>query len=163
MGRPSPTAPSATTQLATQHERLILELLPFKEVGQFHEWLQSGFVRGSWLEFSRDFLSRNPRAPEPDKARTAQAAKDAINGRSVKYLVYHPDKAAWTPEDHHVRFIATVVADNMLKDLWGKRDWEKRGLDIAKAVYEVLSFLRSTVGAEQQQQLVSQDPPGYLD
>ena len=33
-------------------------------------------------------------------------------------------------------------------------DWKKRNIDIAKAVYEVLSFLRA-------HELTSQGPPGY--
>jgi hypothetical protein len=40
MGQPQPTRPPPLTgpaQLSSQHERLILELLPFKELRQFHE------------------------------------------------------------------------------------------------------------------------------
>lgn len=40
MGQPRPTQPPPLTgpaQLSSQHERLILELLPFKELRQFHE------------------------------------------------------------------------------------------------------------------------------
>lgn len=83
-------------------------------------------------------------APEVDKTKTAQKAKDAINSRNLQYLMYHPDKSAWSAEDHHVRFIVTVVSDNMLKGTWSDGDWKKRSLEIAKAVYEVLAFLRAT-------------------
>ncbi|KAK3324654.1 hypothetical protein B0T19DRAFT_444061 [Cercophora scortea] len=153
MGQPS--APPSISQLSTQHERLILELLPFKEPRQFHEWLNSVYVRGSWHEFLRDFLASNPTAPEPDKSKTSHLAKDAINSRSSKYLIYHPDKEGWTADDHHVRFIATVVSDNIIKGLWSESEWKKKGTEIAKAIYEVLSFLRaSTLGAEA-------GPPSY--
>ncbi|KAG7287068.1 hypothetical protein NEMBOFW57_006571 [Staphylotrichum longicolle] len=145
MGQPAQQQPLAgAVQLCSQHERLILELLPFKEVRQFHEWLNSIYVRGSWNEFVRDFLSRNPTAPELDKAKTAQKAKEAINSRTVQYLMYHPDKSSWTPEDHHVRFIVTVVSDNLLKGTWSESDWKKKSTEVAKAVYEVLAFLRAT-------------------
>lgn len=55
-----------------------------------------------------------------------------------------------------MRFIAQVVTDNMLKgSLWSENDFKKRGLEITKAVYEILSFLRaSQVGVEQ-------PPPRY--
>jgi hypothetical protein len=94
-------------------------------------------------------------APELDKTKTAQKAKDAINSRSTQFLMYHPDKTAWSAEDHHVRFIVTVIQDNMLKGLWSESDWKKRGIDIAKAVYEVLAFLRATAFA------TDSNPPRY--
>ncbi len=121
-------------------------------------WLNGTYVRGSWHEFLRDFLARNPMVPEPDKAKVAQLAKDAINSRNAKYLMYHPEKDGWTSEDHHVRFIATVVCDNLLhKGLWSDSDWKKKNLEITKAVYEVLSFLRATsLGTET-------NPPRYED
>jgi hypothetical protein len=146
---------SSTSHLSSQHERLILELLPFKDAAKFQEWLQSQYVRGPWAEFCRDFLVKNPAVPEPDKQKTAQAAKDAINGRNAKYMVYFPDKQGWTTEDHHIRFICTIVSDNMLKNLWSDSDWKKKGIDIAKAVYEVLSFLRASY------YVTDQNPPGY--
>ncbi len=38
MGNPQPYAPvTGLSQISTQHERLILELLPFKDARQFHE------------------------------------------------------------------------------------------------------------------------------
>ncbi len=107
-------------------------------------WLNSVYVRGSWHEFLRDFLARNPLAPELDKTKTAQRAKELINARKPEFLMYHPNKEGWTAEDHHIRFIVTVVTDNVLKGLWSESDWKKRGLEIAKAVYEVLAFLRAT-------------------
>ena len=155
----SPAASSSS--LSTQHERLILELLPFKDARQFQEWLAGPFVRGSWAEFARDLLSRNPAAPEPDKSKTAQAAKDAINGKNPKFLVYHPEKEAWGAEDHSVRFIVTVVNDNMIKNLWSESDWKKRGIEITKAIYEVLSYLRAT--AIREQHSASYNPPRYED
>ncbi|SPQ25217.1 3b8bad45-5dfc-499e-a157-fa039836b43d [Thermothielavioides terrestris] len=146
MGQPQP-APQPLTgaaQLSAQHERLLLELLPFKDARQFHEWLNSVYVLGSWHEFVRDYLAREPLAVELDKSKTAQKAKDALNSRKPEYLMYHPDKTAWTAEDHHVRFIVTVISDNMLKGLWSESDWKKRSIEIAKAVYEVLAFMRAT-------------------
>ncbi len=52
-----------------------------------------------------------------------------------------------------MRFIVALVQDNMLKSLWSESDWKKRGLEIARAAYEVLSFLRSS--------FYLQNPPGY--
>ncbi|TQN73010.1 hypothetical protein CSHISOI_02499 [Colletotrichum shisoi] len=160
--------PHATTpRVASQHERLLLELLPFKDAVEFHAWLSSSLVRGPWDEFYADYLSRalagagfsssssSSSVPEPDKTRTAQAARDAINARKPRFLVYHPDKTGWTAEDHHVRFIVTLVADNRLHNLWYESQWKKSGLDIAKAAYEVLVFLKTaTVYADP-------DPPSY--
>jgi hypothetical protein len=108
-------------------------------------WLSGIYVRGSWDEFVRDYLSHYPLAPELDKAKIAQKAKDAINSRTVMYLVYHPDKTAWSAEDHYVRFIVAVVSDNMLhKGLWSESDWKKKNIEIAKSIFEVLAFLRAT-------------------
>ncbi|KAG7043945.1 hypothetical protein JMJ77_0011765 [Colletotrichum scovillei] len=159
-----PASYSSSSRVSLQHERLLLELLPFKDATKFHDWLDSNFVRGPWNEFNADFLSRaiadvaaagptttgglppGPSAvPEPDKIRTAQAAREALNGRKAKFCVYRPDKSAWTAEDHHVRFIVTLVADNMLQNLWYESEWKKKGLDIAKAAYEVLIFLKATM------------------
>ena len=111
-------------------------------------------MRGSWHEFQRDFLSLNPLVPEPDKAKMAQQAKDKINSRDPKYLMYHPDKDGWTAEEHHIRFLVTVITDNMLKGMWSESDWKKRSIEISKATYEVLSFLRATWKAPV-------DPPSY--
>jgi hypothetical protein len=97
--------------------RLRPAVLPFKDATLFQEWLAGPYVRGSWHEYCRDFLARSPQAPEPDKAKVAQAAKDAINGRAARFLAYHPEKDGYTPEDHAVRFIVCVVADNMLNKL----------------------------------------------
>jgi len=154
-----PAAPGSTpspsfSHLSTQHERLILELLPFKDAAKFHDWLASPPVRGCWAEFCRDFLAGSPHAPEPDKTRTAQAAKDAFSGRKEKFMVFHPDKAGWTAEDHHVRFIVQVASDGVMRGMWSESEWKKRGLEISKAGYEVLSFLRSTM-------VLGEQPPRY--
>lgn len=147
---PTPaSAPLYNRQLSIQHERLILELLPFKDPNAFQDWLQSVFIRGSWLEFCRDFLSKQPMALEPDKETTAKAARDAISHRSQKYLVYHPDKTGWTVEDHHVRFIVTVIQDNLLRGMWDGVKWsdpdfKRRAADIPNAVFEVLAYLRAS-------------------
>lgn len=87
----------------------------------------------------------------------AQKAKDAINSRSTQYLMYHPDKGAWSAEEHHVRFIVTVVSDNILKGLWSESDWKKKNIEIAKSVYEVLAYLRATTFAPDSL------PPRYED
>ena len=105
----------------------------------------------------KDFLARNPLAPEPDKAKTAQLAKDAFNSRNPKYLIYHPEKDGWTSEDHHIRFMVTVIADNIIKKMWSESEWKKSSLDISKAVYEVLSFLRATTFNP------NPNPPSYED
>jgi hypothetical protein len=44
---------ASDTHLSNQHERLILELLPFKDASEFHAWLASPMVRSSWDEFNR--------------------------------------------------------------------------------------------------------------
>ncbi|KIH88924.1 hypothetical protein SPBR_07732 [Sporothrix brasiliensis 5110] len=162
------SASSSSLNVHTPHERLILELLPFKDASQFREWL--AFLEGDWEEYCRDYLDpqyftalydesgnaveipdKAPSDPEPDKAATAQRAKDAINNQSVIFLAYHPDKTTWTPEDHAVRFLATAIADSLLRKVWGERDWRKRPLEIAKAVYEVLSYKRAGYVGYQQQ------------
>ncbi|KAL1899071.1 hypothetical protein Sste5346_002993 [Sporothrix stenoceras] len=162
-----PNSPGSL-RLSAQHERLILELLPFKDASQFREWL--AFLEGDWEEYCRDYMDpqyftalydesgnaleipgKAPSDPEPDKATTAQRAKDAINNQSVIFLTYHPEKTTWTPEDHAVRFVATAIADSLLRKVWGERDWRKRPLDIAKAVYEVLSYKRAGYVGYQQQ------------
>ncbi|KZL80278.1 hypothetical protein CI238_10598 [Colletotrichum incanum] len=147
-----PAPHPSPSRVASQHERLLLELLPFKDVAKFHEWLDGRFVRGSWDEFYADYLSgallagAGPSSvPEPDKTRTAQTAREALNARKPKFLVYHPDKTGWAAEDHYVRFIVTLVADNGLQNLWHESEWKKKGLDIAKAAYEVLIFLKTVM------------------
>ncbi|KAG8425909.1 hypothetical protein J3459_008602 [Metarhizium acridum] len=152
MGVPPPSpqisnmsAPPPIPMLNAQHERLILELLPFKDAPRFKEWLNSDLVQGSWAEFWRDLVAKTRTSyPEPDNNKTAEAAKNAINGRSVKFLVYHPDKTNWTADDHHVRFIVTVIQDNMLKNLWSDSDWKKRAIEVCKAVFEVLCYLKAS-------------------
>jgi hypothetical protein len=88
---------------------------------------------------------------------TAQKARDALNPRSPEFLLYHPDKSQWSELDHHVRFIVQVVKDNTLGNasLWDESDAKRKTLEIPKAVYEVLIFLRAT------QNESGQSPPGY--
>lgn len=101
-------------------------------------------MRGSWCEFLRDSHSTHPLTAEPDKARTVQRAREALDARSAQYLMHNPDKAGWTAEDHHVRFVVAVVADNMLAGLWSEKEWRKNGGAVAGAVFEVLVFLKAT-------------------
>lgn len=155
MGNP----PSAS--FIPQHERLVLELLPLKNPPAFREWINGPLVQGSWHEFLRDFLSRNPTAPEAEKDRVAEQAKEAISSKLVKYLAYHPVKTDWTAEDHHTRFIVTVVGDNLLKGgIWAGMDWNSAGgakrLLTTKAAYEVLSYLRTMAAVSQEG-----NPPSY--
>ncbi|KAL8285669.1 hypothetical protein RB597_002639 [Gaeumannomyces tritici] len=163
----SPQTQQMLSLLARQHERLILELFTFKDGAQFQAWLRSPQVRGSWLEFRRDSaaaaatrssvpLPHHPAGSgssgggggggneEMDKAKAAQQAKDAVQKKSPRYLLHYPDKRDWTADDHTVRFIAVVIYDNLLTGMWSSGDWSCRALDIAKSVYEVLVFLRST-------------------
>ncbi|KAK1596416.1 uncharacterized protein LY79DRAFT_667429 [Colletotrichum navitas] len=150
---PSPSAPSPSApRIASQHERLLMELLPFEDTATFRDWLDGPFVRGSWDEFCADYLSlallraESPGAvPEPDKARTARAAREALGTRKPKFLVYHPDKTGWAAEDHYVRFVVTLIADNGLRNMWNGSEWKRKGLDIAKAAYEVLVYLKATM------------------
>jgi hypothetical protein len=53
--------------------------------------------------------------------------------------------------------MATVIADNLLKSLWSDGDWKRKSIDISKAVYEVLSFLRASWTAREA------NPPRYED
>ncbi|KAK2021971.1 hypothetical protein LX32DRAFT_221363 [Colletotrichum zoysiae] len=145
---PSPSAP----RVASQHERLLMELLPFGDTAAFRDWLDGPFVRGSWDEFCADYLSLallsagSPGAvPEPDKTRTARAARRALDAREPKFLVYRPDKTGWAAEDHYVRFVVTLVADNGLRNMWREPEWQRKRLDMAKAAYEVLVFLKATM------------------
>lgn len=142
---PSPQARKRLSLLAKQHERLILELFTFKDAAQFQAWLRSPQVWGSWLEFLRDSARPGPAAGEEmDKAKAAQQAKDAVQKKSPRYMLHYPDKRDWTADDHTVRFMAVVIYDNLLTGMWSSGDWSYRALDIAKSVYEVLVFLRST-------------------
>lgn len=167
MGAPPPSqhrvsAPAAggsgmNSLLAAQHERLILELLPFKDSASFHEWLQGDSVRGSFHEFTRDHLQNGARVqrqfPDPDKEQTAKAARDAIENKAPQFLLYHPDKSSWSPEDHHVRFIVTVMLDNVLTKTWSlKKDGATQ---VARSVYEVLCYLKASLV------VADQNPPGY--
>ncbi|ORY65349.1 uncharacterized protein BCR38DRAFT_457535 [Pseudomassariella vexata] len=104
------SAPS-DIRLSTQHERLILKLLPFKDARAFPE--------------------------------------------SCRSTLFHPDKTDRDGQEDHMRFIMSIVGDNMLKNLWHNLEWGKRGLEITKAAYEVLSFLRAS------QMERDQNPPGY--
>ncbi|KAM7199880.1 hypothetical protein V8F20_005529 [Naviculisporaceae sp. PSN 640] len=144
-----------SSQFSSQHERLLLELLPFQEATQFREWLSSAYVQGSWNEFQQDFLAQNPMAPEGPKEHVVKLAKDVIKSKDPKYLVYHPEKEGWTPDDHHVRFIATLILDNRLKGLWSDGDWRTESTNITKAAFEVLSFLRAA------SLKADSGPPGY--
>ncbi|KAG5953067.1 hypothetical protein E4U53_007035 [Claviceps sorghi] len=120
------SSPSTTT-VCVQHERLVLELLPFKDAAK---------------------------ESDPDKNKTAEAARHAIRSRSIKFLVFHPNKTTWTAEDHHVRFIGTMIQDNMLCGLWSDSDWKGRELEMCRAVFEVLCFLKATC-------LAAEEPPCY--
>lgn len=153
---PPETRTTHTSPLHAQHERLILELLPFKNGAQFQDWLRSPVVQGAWAEFRGAFLKRDgDDGPEPDKETVAKMARDMINAKSPRFLTYHPDKSTWATEDHYIRFIAIVIQDNLLTGLWSESEWKKKSTDIAKAVYEVLFFLKATAFMEQQ------SPPSY--
>ncbi|KAF3767630.1 hypothetical protein M406DRAFT_328700 [Cryphonectria parasitica EP155] len=140
-----------------QHERLLLELLPLKNSDAFRNWITSPLVQGSWREFCHDFLARNQSTPEADKDLVAKQATDAIRSRTAKYVAYHPAKNGWTAEDHHIRFIVTVVEDNRLNGgIWTDVDRHSKQLAMARAVYEVLGYLRvmAAVGMDT-------SPPSY--
>ncbi|KAH8836719.1 hypothetical protein MCOR27_001437 [Pyricularia oryzae] len=137
----TPSAQNMPPRMARQHERLVMELLPFGTVEQFHLWLESAPVLGSWLEFRAN--CRHVDLDEVDKTRAAQMTRDALNSKSARYLVYHPDKEGWTVEDHIVRFMATIMKDALLQGVWDEGELENKTLDIAKAVYEVLCFFKA--------------------
>lgn len=140
---PSPTPPPIN-KLSVQNGRLVSELFPFKQLDKLKEWLKVDCMQGAWAEFMRDCVTKPPSESvfDPDKGTIAGAAKTAIEHRKIQYLVYHPDKTAWTFEDHHVRFIVIVVRDNLLRALWSDRDWLQKPLEICNAVYELLCFLK---------------------
>ncbi|KAG6051425.1 hypothetical protein E4U17_006187 [Claviceps sp. LM77 group G4] len=137
--------PPPMNKLMVQNLRLVSELFPFKEPDKLEEWLKLDCMQGAWAEFMRDCVTKPPSESDADldKGTIAGAAKTAIESRSIRYLVYHPDKTAWTVEDHHVRFIMIVVRDNLLRALWSEKDWQQRPLGICKAVYELLCYLKT--------------------
>ncbi|GAO15635.1 hypothetical protein UVI_02050660 [Ustilaginoidea virens] len=110
----------------------------------FKEWLRY-ILQGSWMEFRRDCLAKaGGVVADPDKRSTAEKAMDCVDNVGPDFGLYHPDKKNWTVQDHHVRFIMTVVLDGLLSNLWSSKDWDARGLEISKAVYEVLCFLKAS-------------------
>ncbi|TLD26555.1 hypothetical protein PspLS_04669 [Pyricularia sp. CBS 133598] len=166
MGRPSLPSPSSSSsqpptqntscRMARQHERLVMELLPFRTAEQFHEWLESPPLLGTWLEFRAN--CRHQDLDEIDKTRVAQITRDALNSRMAKYLVYHPNKQGWTLEEHVVRFMATAMKDAVLEGVWSENELRNKTLDIAKAIYEVMCFFKAV--DEQPSPSESDDPAG---
>lgn len=169
---------SPATMISAQHERLLMDLFPFKDgkdrQDNFRQWL--AFIDAHFQEYCQDYFGLHPGSieVEPDKLRTAQTAQTAINVRTLKFLEYHPDKAGWSGEDHAVRFIVTAVSDSLLRQTWGMGEWRSKGLDLAKAVYEVLCYKRAIWAAatkqegrppqpayQKQLQLPRDDPPQY--
>ncbi|KAG6079452.1 hypothetical protein E4U15_003739 [Claviceps sp. LM218 group G6] len=143
----SPT-PSLINKVLVQNERLVSELFPFKDVDKLKEWLKVDCMQGAWAEFMRDCVTKslNESVTDPNKGKiqVTAAARSAIDLLgNTKYLVYHPDKTAWTVDDHHVRFIVVVVRDNLLRALWGEWQWPQKKLEICKAVYELLCYLKT--------------------
>ncbi|KAG6133236.1 hypothetical protein E4U28_006258 [Claviceps purpurea] len=137
--------PPLMDKLSVQNGRLVSELFPFKKLDKLKEWLKVDCMQGAWAEFMRDCVTKSPSesVADPDKCMIASAATSAIQYRNTKYLVYHPGKTAWTVNDHHVRFIVIVVRDNLLRDLWSEGDWRQKALEICKAVYELLCYLKA--------------------
>ncbi|OIW32198.1 hypothetical protein CONLIGDRAFT_565759, partial [Coniochaeta ligniaria NRRL 30616] len=128
-----------------QHQRLLIELLPFKDSKQFHEWLDGPYVSGAWNEFRNEFLE-GPcpvQLEDPDKTKICQAVKTVLLSRDPKYRVYRPDKTGWTAQDHAIRFIVSVVWDNFFGGLWSVQDFNKQPGHYLNVVYEILSFLRA--------------------
>ncbi|TLS28247.1 hypothetical protein PpBr36_00955 [Pyricularia pennisetigena] len=151
-----------SSRMAKQHERLVVELLPFETVEQFHSWLESAPVLGSWLEFRANCRHRD--LDEVEKSRAAQLTRDALDARSARYLVYHPDKQGWTLEDHVVRFMATVMRDAVLQGVWADAELRERTVDIAKAVFEVMCFLKAVdeqPSASGSDDVAGEHPPDY--
>ncbi|KAG5932303.1 hypothetical protein E4U60_005327, partial [Claviceps pazoutovae] len=109
------------------------------------EWLKVDCMQGAWAEFMRDCATKSPNESvvDPGKGTITEAARSAIDLLgNTKYLVYHPDKTAWTVNDHHVRFIVIVVQVNLLRRLWSQGDWSQKKLEICRAVYELLCYLK---------------------
>ncbi|KAG6285924.1 hypothetical protein E4U09_006990 [Claviceps aff. purpurea] len=146
----SPTLP-LMDKLSVQNGRLLSELFPFKKLDKLKEWLKVDCMQGAWAEFMRDCVTKLPNesVADPDKGTITEAARSAIDllGKD-KYLMYNPDKTAWTLDDHHVRFIVVVVRDNLVRHLWSQGDlsqgsWWQKKLEICKAVYELLCYLKT--------------------
>ncbi|KAJ2895891.1 hypothetical protein MKZ38_006047 [Zalerion maritima] len=153
-----PLLASSTTHPATTHERLLMQLLPFADVERFREWLRSDYVMGAWVELVRDYLGAHAGTDsEPEKKATVEKAERELRSDNRKYLIYHPNKEGWKPQDHYVRFIVTVVADNERKGHWELL--YNQGISPAGVVYEILSFLRATYYPSFSQQY----PPSYED
>ncbi|KAG6244590.1 hypothetical protein E4U23_006120 [Claviceps purpurea] len=146
----SPTPP-LMDKLSVQNGRLVSELFPFKKLDKLKEWLKVDCMQGAWAEFMRDCVTKSPNesVADPDKVKITDAARTAIElSGNIKYLMYHPDKTAWTVDDHHVRFIVVVVRDNLVRQLWSQGgssqgSWWQEKLEICKAVYELLCYLKA--------------------
>ncbi|KAG6150561.1 hypothetical protein E4U37_005996 [Claviceps purpurea] len=147
----SSRAPPPMDKVLVQNGRLVSELFPFKKLDLLKEWLKVDCMQGAWAEFMRDCVTKLPNesVTDPDKGTITEAARSAIDllGKN-KYLIYHPDKTAWTLDDHHVRFIVVVVRDNLVRQLWSQGSWShgswsQKKLEICGAVYELLCYLKT--------------------
>ena len=167
-----PASGAFSSRASNQHQRLLLELLPFQDRAAFEAWIGSDAVAGAWREFAHDY---HPSAediddgPEQNKAGIAQAACRALQIHDPRYMLHHPRKEGWAPEDHYIRFIVAVICDSMLHGVWSESEGRSRGLEIAKSVFEVLSYLRVTnwdtgdcrTLAMPEASTPRQDPPSY--
>ena len=148
----SDTMPSATTPptvhgaFTAQCERLLLEQLPFTNLCDFQNWLESPYVCGAWDEFRGDFLHADDRdlLEELDKAATCKLAYKALCSTDPKYRMFRPNKEGWTAQDHVARFIFMVVHDNFHGGVWSVNDITQCPKRHLGAVYEVLSYLRAS-------------------
>jgi hypothetical protein len=142
---PSHPAMNANPAFSAQLQRLLIEMLPFRDAQQFHEWLAGPYVSGAWDEFRKEYLNgTGPEPPEePDKAATCQVVRTVLHSSDPKYRLMRPDKTGWTAQDHTVRFMVSVVWDNFFSGLWSVRDYRVRPDHYVNVVYEVLGFLRA--------------------
>ncbi|KAG6035229.1 hypothetical protein E4U40_002717 [Claviceps sp. LM458 group G5] len=131
-----------------QHERLFAETSPSEDPEKPMESTNIDdyiYAMDSLEEYRCDCVIETPSVSmsEPDKDRVVEAARNAINSCDSPYLVFHPNKTGWKIHDHCVRFVVTVIRDQMLRGLW-LRVWLRNRLELCNVVYELLVNLTST-------------------
>jgi hypothetical protein len=146
----SPGTPRSTKSrasiLSAQHTRLLISMLPFKNPVELDEWISRPPVSAAWLEFRASVPAIHP---DPNVVEVCNLAERAIisappSGR--KFCLLHPDKRGWSIDDHHVRFIVGIAKDSLEEQAWDSSKWIQRSQEIAKALYEVLVYLKTTSG-----------------
>ncbi|KAG6136253.1 hypothetical protein E4U47_003393 [Claviceps purpurea] len=153
MSRPINTqSASPASQLmdnaSEQHEQLFAETSPSDDPDKSTKSTNIDHyidAMNSLEEFRCNCVIESPSVlmSESDKDRVVEAARKAINSCDSPYLVFQPNKTGWKVHDHCVRFVVTVIRDQMLRGLlW--RVWSRRWLEICNVMFELLVELTST-------------------